>query len=162
MLTAASPFFACVLLRDKRCCWPFEKTFVLQKSCRFGPLQLRFPPSPHHVVELYAVLVLSSGLLSWKWTFSSARFQLWSRRECGMEVYLSTGEKAALLGKLGSLSVNGEIEMQRKELHTPWTCWFVRILFPRLSLRRLLANFSMSHERLGLFFRISKSVSFFW
>ena len=52
-------------------------------------LKLRFPPSPRHV-ELYAVHVLASGLLSWKWTFSSARFQLRSRRECGMEVYLST------------------------------------------------------------------------
>ena len=47
--------------------------------------------------------------------------------------------------------------MQREELHTPWTCWFVRILVPRLSLRRLLANFSMSHERVGLFFMISEA-----
>ena len=48
--------------------------------------------------------------------------------------------------------------MQRKELHTLWTCWFVRILLPRLSLRRLLANFSMSRERLDLFFMISEEV----
>ena len=39
----ASPFFACVQLKDKRCCWPFEK-------------DLR-----------------SVKLLSWKWTFSSTR-----------------------------------------------------------------------------------------
>ena len=67
MVTAASPFFACMQLRDKRSCWRFEKTFVPQKSCPFGPLKLRFPSSPRPVVKLCAVLVLVSGLLSWKW-----------------------------------------------------------------------------------------------
>ena len=158
--TAASPFFACEQLRDKRCCWPFENTFVLWKHCRFGPLKLGFPPSLRHVVELYAVLVLASGL-SWKWKFSSARFQLRYRWQYGLEVYLLTWEEAALLGKLGSLSVHGEIEMQGKELHTPWTCWFVRILPPRYLLKRPLANFSVSHERLDFVFHDQWSKYFY-
>ena len=29
LVTGASPFFACMQLREKRCCWRFEKTFVL-------------------------------------------------------------------------------------------------------------------------------------
>ena len=29
MVTVGSLFFACMQLRDKRCCWRFEKTFVL-------------------------------------------------------------------------------------------------------------------------------------
>ena len=68
MVTPASPFLAYMQLRDKRWCWRFEKTSVLYKSCRFGLLKLRFPSSPRPAVELYAVLVLVSGLLSWKWT----------------------------------------------------------------------------------------------
>ena len=32
-----------------------------RKSCRFGPLKLRFPSSPRPSVELHAVLVLVSG-----------------------------------------------------------------------------------------------------
>ena len=61
MATAASPFVACMQLTDKRCCWPS----FCRKSCRFGPLKLPFPPPPGHVVELYAVLVFASGLLSY-------------------------------------------------------------------------------------------------
>ena len=45
-----------------------KKPSFCRKSCRFGPLKLRFPPSSRPAVELYAVLVLVSGLLSWKWT----------------------------------------------------------------------------------------------
>ena len=29
IVTVGSPFFACMQLKDKRCCWSFEKTFVL-------------------------------------------------------------------------------------------------------------------------------------
>ena len=97
--TAAPPFFACQQLRDKRCCWPFENTFVLWKHCRFGPLKFDFPPSLRHVVELYAVLVLASGL-SWKWKFSSARFQLRYRWQYGLEVYLWLERRLPCWGSL--------------------------------------------------------------
>ena len=156
MVTAASPFLPV-------CSWVtsiavafLKRTPFCRKSCHFGPLKLCFPPFPRDVVEFYAVLALASGLLSWKWTFSSARFQLRSRRECGMEVYCSTREKAALLGKLGSQHMEKLRCNARNLLHTPWNFWFVRILISRLSLRRFLTKFSMSHRRLGLFFIIKR------
>ena len=54
-------FFACVQLRDKPCCWHFEKTFILLKKCRFGILVAKsciLCP----VVELCAVLVFNPGV----------------------------------------------------------------------------------------------------
>ena len=47
-VTAASPFFACMQLRDKRCCWRFEKTFFLQKKLSFWPSEVALPfiPAP--------------------------------------------------------------------------------------------------------------------
>ena len=78
----------------------------------------------------------------------------------------------------GSLEVRqlpGELEMQRRELHTLRFWRFLRILPDDFSLRRFLANFSVCHELLDLFFVISeantfrkgkvvinKSASFFW
>ena len=48
MVTAASPFFACMQLKDKRSCWHFEKTFVLQKKLSFWPSEFTLPfiPAP--------------------------------------------------------------------------------------------------------------------
>ena len=49
MVTAASPFFACMELRDKRCRWRIEKTFVLQKKkLSFWPSEVAVPfiPTP--------------------------------------------------------------------------------------------------------------------
>ena len=48
MVTAASPFFACMQLTDKWCCWRFEKTFVLQKKLSFwlSEVALPFIPAP--------------------------------------------------------------------------------------------------------------------
>ena len=62
MVTAASPFFAFDAVDA------LKRPLFYRKSGGFGPLKLRFPSSPRPAVELYAVLVLVSGLLSWKWT----------------------------------------------------------------------------------------------
>ena len=43
MVTVKSPFFACMQLRDNRCCWRFEKTFVLQKKLAFWPSEVALP-----------------------------------------------------------------------------------------------------------------------
>ena len=75
MVTPASPFFACMQLNDKRSCWHFEKPSFCRKGRRFGPLNVRFPPSSRPAVELYAVLVVVSGLLSWKWTVCQRSIQ---------------------------------------------------------------------------------------
>ena len=68
MVTAASPFFAWMQLRDKRCCWRFERPSFCRKSHRLGPLKLCFLSSPCPAGELFAVLVLVSDLLTWRWT----------------------------------------------------------------------------------------------
>ena len=55
----------------------------------------------------------------------------------------------------GSLDVcqrPGELQMQRRKKHTLRFWGYVRILPDDFSLRRFLANFSVRHELLGLFF----------
>ena len=50
--------------------------------------------------------------------------------------------------------------MQRRKKHT-LRCWrYVRILPDDFSLRRFLANFSVCHELLDLFFVISETKAF--
>ena len=122
---------------------------------------------------------LSWCLVCWAGSeqFASAQFQLRSRRQLGLDVYLSIWEDCALLGKLGSLSVTWELklEMQRRKQHTLRFWRYVRILADDFSLRRFLANFSVCHKLLDLLFVIgetkafilgkvviSKSASFFW
>ena len=65
-----------------------------------------------------------------------------------------------MLGKLGSSSVTSELEMERRELHTLRFWRFVRILPDDFSLRRFLANFSVCHKLLDLFFVISEATTF--
>ena len=63
----------------------------------------------------------------------------------------------------GSLEVcqrPGELEMQRRKKHTLRFWRYVRILPDDFSLRRFLANFSVCHELLGLFFVISETKAF--
>ena len=63
----------------------------------------------------------------------------------------------------GSLEVPqcpGELEMERRELHTLRFWRFVRILPDDFSLSRFLANFSVCHELLDLFFVISEANTF--
>ena len=106
MVTPASPFFACMQLNDKRSCWRFEKKpSFCRKSCCFGPLKLGFPPSSR--LQWSCTQFLSLCVVCWAGSerFASARFQLRSTRQCGLEVYLSIWENSAFLGKLGSLSV---------------------------------------------------------
>ena len=46
MVTGASPFFAFMQLNDKRWCWRFEKTSVLQKRLSFWPSEIALPSIP--------------------------------------------------------------------------------------------------------------------
>ena len=59
------------------------------------------------VLQWSCTQFLSWCLVCWAGSerFASARFQLRSRRQRGLEVYLSIWENSAFLGKLGSLSV---------------------------------------------------------
>ena len=43
MVTPGSPFFACMQLNDKRSCWRFEKSSVLQKKLSFWPSEVVLP-----------------------------------------------------------------------------------------------------------------------
>ena len=55
----ASPFFACTQLRDKRCCWLFEKkrpSFFKESCLALWSCASLHPP--HAAVELYPVLSL--------------------------------------------------------------------------------------------------------
>ena len=92
--------------------------------------------------------------------FASALFQLRSGRQRGLEVYPSIWENSALLESLEVCQWPGELEMQRRELHTLRFWRFVRILPDDFSLRRLLANVSVRHELSDLFFVISETNTF--
>ena len=73
--------------------------------------------------------------------FASARFQLRSRRQRGLEVYPSIWENSALLGKLGSLSVTWRT-WDGTQGATPLAVWrFVRILPDDFFLRRFWQAF---------------------
>ena len=50
--------------------------------------------------------------------------------------------------------------MQRRKLRTLWFWRFVRILHGDFSLARLLANFSVCHKLLDMFFLISETNTF--
>ena len=174
MVTPAPLFFACMQLNDKRSCWRFEKSSFCTKSCRLGPLKVHFPPSSRPAVELYAVLVLVSGLLSWQWTVCHRSILA---AIYDSVVWRSIFRSERTLPSWGSLIVcqwPGELEKQRRKTHSLRFWRFVHIL-DHFSWRRFLANFSVCHELLDLFFVISetktfrqgevainKSASFFW
>ena len=92
--------------------------------------------------------------------FTSARFQLRSRRQRGLEVYLSIWQNSAFMGKLGSLSVTWRTWDATQEAthfavlapctHSSWWLLFETIF----------GNFSQCHERLDLFFEISETKAF--
>ena len=108
--------------------------------------------------------------------FASARFQLRSRRQRGLEVFPSIWESSALPGRLRRLSVTwrawdatqGAAHFTVLALCTHSSLW---PLF-----EKILANFSVCHELLDLFFFVireastfrqgkvvvTKSASFFW
>ena len=142
MVTAASPVFACMQLRDNRSCRRFKKTFTLQKELSFWPSEVPLPfiPMPCRGVvrssclgvwfaelEVNGLLALDSSCdlddgMGWKSI-------LWSERSL------------PCWGSLGICHWPGEPEMQRREQHTLRFRRFLRILPDDFSLRRFLANF---------------------
>ena len=147
MVTAASPFFACMQLRDKRYCWRFEKTFALWKKLLFWPTKisltfiLRCEVCTHF---LSLCLVFRGG----SERFGSARFQLRSTRQRGLQVYLSTDRTLSWRVCWKVFQWPGEFEMKRRKLQTLWFRRSVRILdLPGdFSLGHLLAKFSVCHR----------------
>ena len=85
---------------------------------------------------------------------------------CGLDdsvVWASIFRSERTLPSWGSLEVcqrPGELEKQRGKQHSLRFWRFVRILPDDFSLRRLLANFSVCHELLVLFFVISETKIF--
>ena len=78
-------------------------------------------------------------------------------------VWTSIFRSERTLPSWGSLEVcqrPGELEKQRRKQHSLRFWRFVRILPDDFSLRRLLANFSVCHELLDLFFVISETKTF--
>ena len=61
MVIPASPFFACMQLNDKRSCWCFEKTFVLNKKLSFWPSEVALPS----ILAPCSGVVRSSCLCVW-------------------------------------------------------------------------------------------------
>ena len=176
MVTAASPFFVCMQLRDKRSCWRFEKTFVLQKKLSFWPSEVALPFIPAPCGEV----VRSSCFCVWIVELEVTGLPALDS-SCDLDdsvVWKSILRSERTLPCWGSLEVRqwpGELEMERRELHTLRFWRFLRILPDDFSLRRFLANFSVCHELLDFFFVISeantfrqgkvvinKSASFFW
>ena len=176
MVTVGSPFFACMQLREKRCCWRFEKTFVLQKKLSFWPSEAALPfiPAP------YSGVVRSSCLGVWFAELGVNGLPALVS-SCDLDdsvVWASIFRSERTVPCWGSLEVcqrPGELEMQRRKQHTLRFWRYVRILPDDFSLRQFLANFSVCHELLDLFFVISetkafrqgkvvisKSASFFW
>ena len=176
MVTPASPFFACMQLNDKRSCWRFEKTFVLQKKLSFWPSEVALPS----ILAPCSGVVRSSCLGVW---FAELEVNGLPALDssCDLDdsvVSTSIFRSERTLPSWGSLEVcqrPGELEKQRRKQHSLRFWRFVRILPDDFSLRRLLANFSVCHELLDLFFVISetntfrqgkvvlsKSASFFW
>ena len=78
-------------------------------------------------------------------------------------VWTSIFRSERTLPSWGNLEVcqrPGELEKQRRKQHSLRFWRFVRILPDDFSLRRLLANFSVCHELLDLFFVISETNTF--
>ena len=161
MVTAASPFFACMQLRDKRSCWRFEKTFVPQKKLSFWPSEVALPVIPAPCGEAVRSSCLGVWIVELEVTGLPALDS-----SCDLDdsvVWKSLLRSERTLPCWGSLEVRqwpGELEMERRELHTLRFWRFVRILPDDFSLRQFLANFSVCHELLDLFFVISETNTF--
>ena len=161
MVTAALPFFACMQLRDKRCCWRFVKTFVPQKKLSFWPSEvaLTFIPAPRSEV------VRTSCLCVWFAELEVNGLPVLVS-SCNLDdsvVWKSIFRLERTLPCWVSLRVcqwPGELEMQRRKLHPLWFWRFVHILPGDCSLGRLLANFSVCHKLLDLFLLISETKAF--
>ena len=131
-----------------------KKPSFCRKSCCFGPLKLRFPPSSRPAVEF----VRSSCFGVW---FAELEVNDLPALDssCDLDdsvVWTSIFLSKRTLPSWGSLEVcqrPGELEKQRRKQHSLRFWRFVRILPDDFSLRRFLANFSVCHELLDLLFR---------
>ena len=110
MVTAASPLFAWIQPRNKRCCWCFEKTFILQKKLSFWPSEVALPfiPAPCSGVVRTSCLGVwfaeleVNGLPTLNSSCDLDDSVVWTS--------ISRSERnSALLGNLGSLSVTWRI-----------------------------------------------------
>ena len=132
-----------------------------RKSCRFGPLKLRFPS----ILSPCSGVVRSSSLGVW---FAELEVNGLPALDssCDLDdsvVWRFIFRSERTLPSCGSLEVSqwpGELEKQRRKQNSLRFWRFVRILPDDFSLRRLLANFSVCHELLDLFFVISETKTF--
>ena len=173
MVTAASPFFVCMQLTDKRSCWRSEKT--LPSAEKVVLLTLWSCASLHPRAMWWSCTQFLSWCLD-RWPgsdrFASARFQLRSRRQRGLEVF---NLRELLLGKLGSSSViwrtwdgtQGATHLAVLALctHSSWWLLFETIFGNLFSVPRIFGFVFVISEANS--FRqgkvvINKSVSFFW
>ena len=133
-----SPFFACMQLRDKRCCWRFEKTFVLQKNLSFWPSEVALPflPAP------YSGVARSSCLRVW---FAELRVNGLPALDSSCDVddsvvwtsIFRSERTVPCWGSLEACQRPGELEMQRRKQHTSRFWRYVRILPDDFCLRQL-------------------------
>ena len=153
MVTAGSPFFACMQLRDKQCCWRFEKTFVPQKKLSFWPSEVALPFIPSSC----SGVVRSSCPGVWFAELGVNGLPALDS-SCDQDdsvVWTSIFRSERTVPCWGSLEVcqrPGELQMQRRKQHSLRFWRYVRILPDDFSLRWFLANFSVCHEILDLFF----------
>ena len=129
MVTAASPFFACMQLRDKWSCWRFEKTFVPQKKLSFWPSEVALPFIPAPCGEVVHSSCLGVWIVELEVNGLPALYS-----SCDLDdsvVWKSILRPERTLPYWGSLEIRqwpGELEMERRELHTLRFWRFVDIL----------------------------------
>ena len=161
MVTPASPLFACMQLNDKRSCWRFEKNL---RSVEKGVVLAIWSCASRHprALQWSCIQFLSWCLVCWA---GSERFACaWFSCDLDGSVvltYIFRSERT--LPSWGSLEVcqrPAKLEKQRRKQHYLRFWRFVRILPDDFCLRQLLANFSVCHELLGLFFVISEAKTF--
>ena len=116
------------------------------------------------VLQWSCTQFLSWCLVCWAGSerFASARFQLRSRRQRGLHGHLSFDLRELCLAWEAWKFVS-DLENLRCNAGSNTLCGFwryVRILPDDFSLRRFLANFSVWHELLDLFFVISETKAF--
>ena len=136
MVTVKSPFFACMQLRDNRCCWRFEKTFVLQKKLAFWPSDVALP----FIRTPYSGVVRSSCLGVWFAELGVNRLPALDS-SCVPDdsvVWTSIFRSDRTVPCWGRLEVcqrPGQLEMQRRKEHTMrfWRYrWYVFFLMTSL------------------------------
>ena len=105
-------------LRDKRCCWRLKKSSFCSKSCRFGPLKLRFRFSPRPAVELYALSSLCLACWAGSDRLDSAWFQIRFRRQVVRKSIFRLERAQPCWGIVVGHQWPGELEMECRQLYT--------------------------------------------